>query len=47
MFAIFIVIIIFSLVLTICLTIVETRRRKYENEQLKNNLKKLNDANRL
>ena len=47
MYIIFITIIIFALVLTLCLTIVETRRRKYENEQLKNNLKKLDDANRL
>lgn len=47
MFAIFIVITIFALVLTICLTIVEDKRRKYENKQLKNNLKKLDDGNRL
>tara|TARA_R110002096_G_scaffold433599_1_gene652661 strand:- start:33 stop:176 length:144 start_codon:yes stop_codon:yes gene_type:complete len=47
MFAIFIVITIFALVLTIFLSIVEDKRRKYENEQLKNNLKKLDDGNRL
>jgi preprotein translocase subunit YajC len=47
MFAIFIVITIFALVLTICLTIVEDKRRKYENKQLKNNLKKFDNVNRL
>tara|TARA_R110001592_G_scaffold103023_2_gene290315 strand:+ start:171 stop:314 length:144 start_codon:yes stop_codon:yes gene_type:complete len=44
---IFIIFIIFALILTVCLTIVEDKRRKYENKKLKNNLKKLNDANRL
>ena len=44
---IFIIFIIFALILTVCLTIVEDKRRKYENKKLKNNLKKLDDANRL
>ena len=47
MFAIFIGITIFALVLTICLTIVEDKRKKHENKQLKNNLKKFDNANRL
>ena len=38
---------IFAIVLTICLTIVESKRRKYENNKLKNNIKNFDNANRL
>ena len=45
---IFLSIAIFAIVLTICLTIVESKRRKYENNKLKNNIKNFNnDSNRL
>ena len=45
---IFLIIVIFAIVLTICLTIVESKRRKYENNKLKNNIKNFeNDTNRL
>ena len=45
---VFIAIVIFAIVLTICLTIVESKRRKYENNKLKNNIKNFNnDSNRL
>ena len=44
---IFLSIIIFAIALTICLTIVESKRRKYENNKLKNNIKNFDNANRL
>tara|TARA_R100000664_G_scaffold21687_2_gene31051 strand:- start:1079 stop:1222 length:144 start_codon:yes stop_codon:yes gene_type:complete len=44
---IFLSIAIFAIVLTICLTIVESKRRKYENNKLKNNIKNFDNANRL
>ena len=45
---VFIAIVIFAIVLTICLTIVESKRRKYENNKLKNNIKNFENAtNRL
>ncbi len=45
---IFLTISIFAILLTICLTIVESKRRKYENNNLKNNIKNFdNDSNRL
>ena len=45
---IFLSIAIFAIALTICLTIVESKRRKYENNKLKNNIKNFdNDTNRL
>ena len=45
---IFLSIAIFAIVLTICLTIVESKRRKYENNKLKNNIKNFNnDTNRI
>jgi len=45
---VFIGIVIFAIALTICLTIVESKRRKYENNKLKNNIKNFdNDTNRL
>ena len=47
MYIIFITLTIFAIVLTLCLSIVESKRREYENEKLKNNLKKFDDANRL
>ena len=40
---IFIIIIIFALILTICLTIVEDKRRKLQNNKLRNNLKKFDN----
>jgi len=44
---IFIGITIFAIILTLCLTIVESKRRKYENNKLKNNIKNFDNANRL
>ena len=44
---IFLSIAIFAIVLTICLTIVESKWRKYENNKLKNNIKNFDNANRL
>ena len=45
---IFLIIVIFAIALTICLTIVESKRRKYENNKLKNNIKRYeNDTDRL
>jgi len=45
---VFIAIVIFAIALTICLTIVESKRRKYENNKLKNNIKNFNnDTDRL
>ena len=44
---IFLIIIIFAITLTICLTTVESKRRKYENNKLKNNIKNFDNANRL
>lgn len=44
---IFLSIAIFAIALTICLTIVESKRRKYENNKLKNNIKNFDNANRL
>ena len=38
---------IFAIVLTICLSIVENKRRKYEKEKLETNLKIFDNANRL
>ena len=44
---IFLIIVIFAIALTICLTIVESKRRKYENNKLKNNIKNFdNDTDR-
>ena len=39
--------IIFALILTICLTIVEDKRRTHEKNKLKKNLKEYENANRL
>lgn len=44
---IFIIFIIFTLILTIFLTIVEDKRRTYEKNKLKKNLKDYENANRL
>ena len=44
---IFIGITIFAITLTICLSIVESKRRKYEKQKLENNLKNFEDVNRL
>ena len=44
---IFIIFIIFALILTIFLTIVEDKRRTYEKNKLKKNLKEYKNANRL
>jgi len=44
---IFIIFIIFALILTICLTIVEDKRRTHEKNKLKKNLKEYENANRL
>tara|TARA_R100000458_G_C8113858_1_gene135540 strand:+ start:42 stop:185 length:144 start_codon:yes stop_codon:yes gene_type:complete len=44
---IFLSIAIFAIALTICLTIVESKRRKYENNKLKKNIKNFDNANRL
>ena len=47
MYIIFITITLFAILLTLCLSIVESKRRQYENNKLKNNLKKFkNDTNR-
>jgi len=40
---VFIGIVIFAIALTICLTIVESKRRKLENNNLKNNIKNFNN----
>jgi hypothetical protein len=44
---VFLGITIFAVTLTICLSIVENKRRKYEKEKLETNLKKFDNANRL